>query len=206
MLKEQLAQPSAEGAKKLDPQTKEAISDATDGTADLNSSPPILPSTLSSVTDFDHVVDDKEIETGVILDAAREVRAKLYLGQVFMGWLWFIPIFHIPPPPRSADDPSQTGPFTFTLTRKEIDFAVGAGSALVDVEISMEWVRPSKTKDGREKEVQPPKTQTSADSAKGVGGEPGTGDVAGKIVAGVEAAVEGVSGREAVEVAQAEDQ
>ncbi|KAF8189895.1 hypothetical protein K438DRAFT_1592985 [Mycena galopus ATCC 62051] len=39
-------------------------------------------------------------ERGVVLDAGREVRVKVYMGQVFMCWLWFIPTFHMPQPPR----------------------------------------------------------------------------------------------------------
>lgn len=200
VLKEQISKAPADVSKKLDPETKEAISDTTNAEPG-SSNPSPLPSAMSSVADFTQNLDDKEAEKGVILDATREVRAKLFLGQVFMGWFWFIPTFHIPPP----DDAAGMGPFSFTLTRKEVDFVVGAGTALVDVQVSMEWVRPPRTQDGKQ-ELQPPKTQTSADSAKGVGGEPGTGDVTAKIVAGLEAAVEGVSGREAVEVGQAEDQ
>ncbi|KAI8986888.1 phosphatases II [Trametes punicea] len=71
---------------------------------------------------------------GVVLDAHRELRVKLYLGQVFMGWFWFIPAFHMPHP-RSSGEQSAT----LVLTRKEIDFAVGIGSNIIDVSMSIEW-------------------------------------------------------------------
>ncbi|KAI0659244.1 phosphatases II [Cubamyces menziesii] len=71
---------------------------------------------------------------GVVLDAHRELRVKLYLGQVFMGWFWFIPTFHLPHPRGSAEQSA-----TLVLTRKEIDFPVGIGSNIIDVSVSMEW-------------------------------------------------------------------
>ncbi|KDR72555.1 hypothetical protein GALMADRAFT_252686 [Galerina marginata CBS 339.88] len=92
------------------------------------------------------------LEQGVILDAGREIRVKLYMGQVFMGWLWFIPTFHMPQPPPSISSPSSSNPSspspnspsslksTFLLTRKDLDFPLGIGSGIIDVEIEMEWV------------------------------------------------------------------
>ncbi|CDO74848.1 hypothetical protein BN946_scf184280.g8 [Trametes cinnabarina] len=71
---------------------------------------------------------------GVVLDAHRELRVKLYLGQVFMGWFWFIPTFHMPHPRESGEQSA-----TLMLTRKEIDFPVGLGSNIIDVSVSMEW-------------------------------------------------------------------
>lgn len=46
-----------------------------------------------------------------------------------MGWIWLIPAFHM------VDRLT-----TVTLTRKEIDFPLGIGAALVDVEISFEAI------------------------------------------------------------------
>ncbi|KAJ7512033.1 hypothetical protein B0H11DRAFT_2151772 [Mycena galericulata] len=105
-------------------------------------------------------------ERGVVLDAGREVRVKIYMGQVFMCWLWLIPTFHMaqPSPPAGARAPPPT---KLTLTRKELDFPLGVGSAIIDVEIEMEWLR---TTDGEA--VQPPARQTSAESAKDGTGEP----------------------------------
>ncbi|KZV80696.1 phosphatases II [Exidia glandulosa HHB12029] len=69
---------------------------------------------------------------GLLLDACREVRAKLYLGQIFLGWFWFIPIFHMTPgAPQTAH---------FVLERQEIDFSVGAGAWIVDVDVALDWV------------------------------------------------------------------
>jgi len=69
---------------------------------------------------------------GVVLDACREVRIKLYMGQVFMGWMWFIPTFHMLP--------AEAGPTGFSLRRKELDFSLGIGSAIIDLEITLEWL------------------------------------------------------------------
>jgi phosphatidylinositol-3,4,5-trisphosphate 3-phosphatase/dual-specificity protein phosphatase PTEN len=64
-----------------------------------------------------------------------------------MGWLWFVPTFHMPQPPPSHGPPSSstiTTPTktTFLLSRKDLDFPLGLGSAIIDVEIEMEWVVP----------------------------------------------------------------
>jgi phosphatidylinositol-3,4,5-trisphosphate 3-phosphatase/dual-specificity protein phosphatase PTEN len=54
------------------------------------------------------------------------------------GWFWFIPAFHMPGP-TSAEGHAQT---RLTLGRKEVDFPLGIGKSLVDVEIVLEWHRP----------------------------------------------------------------
>ncbi|KAI0777771.1 phosphatases II [Trametes elegans] len=95
---------------------------------------------------------------GVVLDAHRELRVKLYLGQVFMGWFWFIPTFHMPHPRGSGEQRA-----TLVLTRKEVDFAVGIGSSIIDVAVSMEWC--SEAADV----VSPPARQGSVESAQGKG-------------------------------------
>jgi phosphatidylinositol-3,4,5-trisphosphate 3-phosphatase/dual-specificity protein phosphatase PTEN len=51
-----------------------------------------------------------------------------------MGWIWFIPCFHLPQPP------SPNGQKTiFRLLRNEIDFPLGVGAALVYVELNLGW-------------------------------------------------------------------
>ncbi|KAF9447818.1 hypothetical protein P691DRAFT_670692 [Macrolepiota fuliginosa MF-IS2] len=80
-------------------------------------------------------------EQGVVLDAEREVRIKLYMGQVFMGWVWLIPAFHMPSL-NNNDGKSTATQTQTTLVRKEIDFAIGLGTGIIDVEISMEWIVP----------------------------------------------------------------
>jgi phosphatidylinositol-3,4,5-trisphosphate 3-phosphatase and dual-specificity protein phosphatase PTEN len=55
-----------------------------------------------------------------------------------MGWFWFIPTFHMPHSPAS-------GPTHLTLTREEIDFAIGIGGGIVDVDVSLEWLPESDT-------------------------------------------------------------
>ncbi|KAF5373961.1 hypothetical protein D9758_000712 [Tetrapyrgos nigripes] len=135
-------------------------------------------------------------ENGVVLDAAREVRVKLYMGQVFMGWLWFIPTFHLPQPPPSSSpsSTSTTGTSSPTttkmlLTRKEIDFPLGVGSSIIDVEISLEWLKPSDSAT-----VQPPARTTTtpeesqlgiADSVSGTtGATPGVAATVQAVTAG----------------------
>lgn len=62
----------------------------------------------------------------------------LPICQVFIGWMWFIPTFHMPPLPSTVA--TQISKSTLTLTRKEIDFPIGLGSAIVDFSIDMEWI------------------------------------------------------------------
>jgi phosphatidylinositol-3,4,5-trisphosphate 3-phosphatase/dual-specificity protein phosphatase PTEN len=56
--------------------------------------------------------------------------------------MWFIPTFHMPPLPSTGivGGATPAPKSTFTLTRKEIDFPIGLGSAIVDFAIDMEWV------------------------------------------------------------------
>lgn len=175
-------------------------------------------STASSMTELHEQVTDERSARfhdtdrgGIVLDAERETRAKLYIGSVFMGWFWFIPIFHMShPPPSSSSPASNVSPAHTTetthlvLTRKELDFPLGAGSALIDVDISLSWVVPQ---DEGMVGPQPPKAQTSEDSRRGIGGEPQSGaGPAEAVAAGIQAAVSDTSGREAVEVVQAGEQ
>jgi phosphatidylinositol-3,4,5-trisphosphate 3-phosphatase and dual-specificity protein phosphatase PTEN len=56
-----------------------------------------------------------------------------------MGWLWFVPAFHMPQPlPRTADDVPQSA--HLRLSRKDVDFPLGLGSWIVDIDIEMAWV------------------------------------------------------------------
>ncbi|KAK7683205.1 hypothetical protein QCA50_013878 [Cerrena zonata] len=115
-----------------------------------------------SLYDVTRIIDPNE---GIVLDANREVRAKLYIGQVFMGWFWLVPTFHMQHP-RSPG--SST---TLRLNRKELDFPLGIGANIIDLEVTMEW--------GSETAgvIAPPARQTSPDSLAGKG-EP-TGLAAG---------------------------
>ncbi|PIL27597.1 hypothetical protein GSI_10748 [Ganoderma sinense ZZ0214-1] len=91
------------------------------------------------------------VDGGVILDAHREVRVKLYLGQVFMGWFWFIPTFHMHHPGPEGEPGAQRHGTTFTLKRKELDFPIGLGANVIDVALSMEWCKEAT--DGGERDV-----------------------------------------------------
>ncbi|KAI0764871.1 phosphatases II [Fomes fomentarius] len=105
------------------------------------------------------VTQSLKTDGGVVLDAHREVRVKIYLGQVFMGWFWFIPTFHMLEHSRGSAEESAT----FVLTRKELDFPVGIGAHIIDVTVSMEWC--SDTADI----LSPPGRVNSAEMAEGKG-------------------------------------
>lgn len=68
--------------------------------------------------------------SGIVVDANRELRIKFYMGQVFMTWMWFIPAFHIAP---------ETPSSSFLLPRDDLDFPIGIGKDIIDVELKMEW-------------------------------------------------------------------
>jgi len=133
-------------------------------------------------------------DDGIVLEAGREVRAKLYLGQVFMGWFWFIPTFHMPqPPPRASDGTPQA--VHFHLGRKDVDFPLGAGAWIVDIDVEMAWV-PIESEAALE---EPPQRQTSGDSVEGKGGEPAPGGV----LAGAGDLASGAGVAQAIETVQA---
>ncbi|KAH8827196.1 phosphatases II [Flagelloscypha sp. PMI_526] len=68
---------------------------------------------------------------GVVVNAHREVRVKLYYGRVFIGWCWFIPVFHL--------QDAQKGPTKLVFSQNELDFSFGIGKDILDVEVTMEW-------------------------------------------------------------------
>lgn len=92
--------------------------------------------------------DDSGDPLGVTLEANRELRIKLFTGevvqwypfcdesvliqypQIALGWVWLVPAFHM-----SLDSPSST----LVLSNDDIDFAIGIGKTLVDLEISFVW-------------------------------------------------------------------
>lgn len=56
-----------------------------------------------------------------------------------MGWLWFIPAFHMPqPPPRTLKDPPERS--HIRLSRKDIDFPLGIGAWIIDIDVEMAWI------------------------------------------------------------------
>lgn len=76
-------------------------------------------------------------EGGITVDAMREVRVKLYMGQVPMGWIWFIPSFHMTPPTTDISAPQMVH---LKLTKSDVDFHLGPGAWILDIDISLEWV------------------------------------------------------------------
>ncbi|EKM56934.1 uncharacterized protein PHACADRAFT_93074 [Phanerochaete carnosa HHB-10118-sp] len=122
---------------------------------------PTVESEQDSIQDATRSLEDT---SGIVLDAHREVRVKLYIGQVFMGWFWFIPTFHMAHPRSQTQQPT-----VYPLTRKEIDFPLGIGSHLIDVVVSMEWCAPDADV------LSPPAREDSQDSVEGRGDPTGIG-------------------------------
>lgn len=136
-----------------------------------------VSSEATSINDITQALKD---DHGVLLDANREVRIKLYIGQVtlfpsltplyspfksqvFLGWFWFIPTFHMPQ--RTPGGSTQST--TLVLTRKELDFPIGIGANIIDVAVTLEWVPvPADVLD-------PPSREGSLASCKG-SNEPST--------------------------------
>ncbi|TRM68147.1 hypothetical protein BD626DRAFT_424809 [Schizophyllum amplum] len=133
-------------------------------------------------------------ERGVVVDAGREVRVKLYMGQIFMGWSWFVPTFHMPQPPPGVGSPKDITPSrtTMHLTRKELDFPIGIGEHVLDVEIDMEWLRPEDAE-----AVQPPAREDSQEAVE-------AGEPAG-LAAQMPAVVAGRTVKDVVEAKEASD-
>ncbi|RDB30349.1 Phosphatidylinositol 3,4,5-trisphosphate 3-phosphatase and dual-specificity protein phosphatase PTEN [Hypsizygus marmoreus] len=149
--------------------------DAADVAADLDEAK-VPVSETNSINEATQSAKEK----GVVLDAGREVRMKLYMGQVFMGWAWFIPTFHM----------SHSSPTTkLLLTRKELDFPLGIGSGIIDVEVALEWLKETDVEG-----VQPPSRMGSVEE----------GLVGGLTVAAVQAATAG-NLAEVVEANRSED-
>jgi phosphatidylinositol-3,4,5-trisphosphate 3-phosphatase/dual-specificity protein phosphatase PTEN len=91
-----------------------------------------------------------------------------------MGWFWFVPAFHFAEGERRKK---------WKLTRKELDFPLGVGSDIIDVEIDMERVG--------ETLAEPPARVSSIESRAGKGEPSSTvANVAHRLVSGdVEGAV-----------------
>lgn len=98
---------------------------------ETHSSEASVKSEMNSIHSISRPVTNTRIgRSGIVVDANRELRIKIYMGQVFMTWLWFIPAFHI-----SLETPSSS----FTLRRDDLDFPIGIGKGIMDVELKMEW-------------------------------------------------------------------
>jgi phosphatidylinositol-3,4,5-trisphosphate 3-phosphatase/dual-specificity protein phosphatase PTEN len=117
--------------------------------------------------------------------------------------MWFVPTFHMPQPPPSSTttDSASSRKHTATLhlTRKDLDFPLGLGTAIVDVDIDMEWV-PSTVSGGLDARAAKI-ASTSSNSIDSSGA--GIGTKIGQAFAGGLGANAGVGLREAVEVGQA---
>jgi phosphatidylinositol-3,4,5-trisphosphate 3-phosphatase and dual-specificity protein phosphatase PTEN len=80
-----------------------------------------------------------------------------------MGWTWFIPTFHMthPPPGNGSGNGNGNNKATFHLTRKDMDFPLGVGSLIVDMDVSLEWV-------GMDGPPPPPQTSNRNSPAPGL--------------------------------------
>ena len=67
------------------------------------------------------------------------------------------------------DQPRTNAPTKFVLAKSEVDFPLGMGAWIYDIEVTMSWVS------GPDAKVAVPPRQTSAESKAGEGGEPGQG-------------------------------
>ncbi|KAL4068594.1 hypothetical protein V8B97DRAFT_1973684 [Scleroderma yunnanense] len=94
------------------------------------STPPVSPLDSSAYSPSLSVTTGEDNSNEIIIHANRELRLKLFWGQVTLGWIWCIPAFHISPDSTTS---------TIVFTCSEIDFAVGMGKALVDVEVQLVW-------------------------------------------------------------------
>lgn len=82
-----------------------------------------------------------------------------------MGWFWFVPTFHM--------KPGGTDVVHLHLKRKELDFPLGAGSWILDVDVAMEWVSEEEAASGV-----PAARQTSKQESVSGDGEPKAGGIA----------------------------
>ncbi|KAF7797038.1 hypothetical protein EIP86_008230 [Pleurotus ostreatoroseus] len=145
-----------------------------EGEGDKATLPPSEPSVDAEDASINDITNLRvgDAPHGVVLDAHREVRVKLYTGRVciqasrylitaadaaykvFMGWLWFIPRFHM------GDADAAGGVCTLSLTRKEVDFPLGVGAYIVDLQVCMERCGA---------DASPPARQGSGESRAGKG-------------------------------------
>jgi phosphatidylinositol-3,4,5-trisphosphate 3-phosphatase/dual-specificity protein phosphatase PTEN len=79
-----------------------------------------------------------------------------------MGWLWIVPLFHLQQPPLRRREKT-----TLLLKRSDVDFPLGYGALLVDLELTLGWdVKPPDEELPRE----PEQSVSGNESEPGVGG------------------------------------
>lgn len=91
------------------------------------------------------------------------------------------------PTTQSTTSPTKT---TFTLTRKDVDFPLGLGSSIIDVDIEMEWVRPT-SGSGAQTSVEPPVCAHTGDLKTGVDVDPEGNNAVSAILQAVVAGADG---------------
>jgi len=94
------------------------------------------------------------------------------LFQLLIGWMWIVPLFHLRQPPSTKGERT-----TVLLERSEVDFPLGYGALLVDVELTFGW-------DIETLDEELPREPRSGDGQKT---EPGTASVLAAISGNVEA-------------------
>lgn len=73
--------------------------------------------------------------SALILDQGREMRVKLHLASLPLGWLWIIPAFHLP---QAASPTKRVHNLVFA--KSQLDFPLGPGTAVHQVIIQLEEV------------------------------------------------------------------
>jgi phosphatidylinositol-3,4,5-trisphosphate 3-phosphatase/dual-specificity protein phosphatase PTEN len=82
-------------------------------------------------------------DSSIILDRGREVRLKLHLASMPLGWAWMIPAFHLPEPVASSTDSQPIRTHTLDFRRSQIDFPLGPGQSIHRVLVRLEEVPES---------------------------------------------------------------
>jgi phosphatidylinositol-3,4,5-trisphosphate 3-phosphatase and dual-specificity protein phosphatase PTEN len=54
--------------------------------------------------------------------------------QLIMGWLWIVPLFHLQQPLSRQGEKT-----TVLLKQSDVDFPLGYGTLLVDIELTLGW-------------------------------------------------------------------
>jgi phosphatidylinositol-3,4,5-trisphosphate 3-phosphatase/dual-specificity protein phosphatase PTEN len=135
------------------------------------SNPAAIDADTASVSSASTISDGEDMgisqsefdDEGIMVDANREIRAKLYMGHVRfayrhiartnltlfsacwygkipMGWFWFIPAFHMPPFPGSISHAHEPELIHLKLKKSELDFPLTVGSYILDVDVALQWV------------------------------------------------------------------
>lgn len=82
-----------------------------------------------------HLIPADPDGSPIILDRSREFRLKFHLASLPLGWAWLIPAFHLREP-----TPPTVRTHTLRFPRSQIDFPLGPGQAIEEIEVKIEEV------------------------------------------------------------------